>query len=118
MKRLKNYLRPFLSLKFLLCFFIAWMFTNGWSYVFIIVGTSCKIQWLTKIGAGYQAFLWLPLTPEKLVTIPIAMWFNTLIFRDEKTNKLLLNMKLQAQEDWSKIKSKFKRGKSKNENNT
>lgn len=66
---------------------------------------------MLKSGAAWQAFLWMPFTPEKLVTIPMAMWFNTLIFRDKKTNKLLLNMKLQAQEDWSKIKAKFKRRK-------
>lgn len=67
------------------------------------------------MAISYQAFLWLPCTPEKLVTIPLAMWFNSLLFKDEKTQRLLLNMKLQAKEDWSKIKSKFKK-KEKNNN--
>ena len=112
MQRLKNYLKPFLSFKFLACFFLAWLVTNGWSYAFIIIGASCKINWMFNTGISYQAFLWLPCTPEKLVTIPLAMWFNTLIFKDEKTQKSLNNMKKQAKEDWNKIKSKFKRRKS------
>jgi hypothetical protein len=66
---------------------------------------------LLNIGIGYQTFLWLPITPEKLITIPMAMWFNFKIFHDEETNKLLANMKNQAKEDWNKIKNKFRRSK-------
>ena len=110
MQRLKNYLRPFLSLKFLLCFFLAWLVTNGWSYAFIIIGWTCNINWMFNVGIGYQAFLWMPFTPEKLVTIPMAIWFNATIFKDKKTHDNLTKMKEQAISDWNKIKSKFKRG--------
>lgn len=89
------------------------MITNGWSYIFIIIGTACNINWLLNTGLGWQTFLWLPFTPEKLVTIPIAMWFNFKLFNDEKTNMLLTNMKKQALQDWNKVKNKFKRRKNK-----
>lgn len=111
MKRLKNYLRPFLSLKFLLCFFLAWFIVNGWAYAFILIGWLCDINWMFNTGLGWQAFLWAPFTPEKLVTIPMAMWFNFKLFKDEETHELLSNMKQQAKEDWQKIKSKFRRKK-------
>ena len=107
--RLKNYLRPFLSWKFLLCFFLAWFITNGWSYVFVIIGTVCHIEWMFDIGVGWQALLWLPFTPEKLVTIPIAVWFNFKLFKDAKTERLLNDMLAQAKSDWNKIKGWFKK---------
>ena len=106
---MKNYLKPFLSIKFLVCFFLAWMITNGWSYIFLAIGYLKDIDWMLNVALAYQAFLWLPVTPEKLITIPIAMWFNFRLFKDDKTTLLLSNMKSQAQSDWDKIKSKFRR---------
>lgn len=110
-QRLKNYFRPFLKWRFLVCFFLAWMITNGWSYIFIGLGMCFNITWMLSIGTGWQAFLWLPCTPEKLVTIPIAIWFNTFLFNDERTHQELQTMKQQAKDDWQKIKNKFKRRK-------
>ena len=72
--------------KFLVSFFAAWMITNGWAYIFVGVGTYYHIGWMTTIGASYQGFLWLPCTPEKLVTIPIAIFFHKILFpKDFKT---------------------------------
>ena len=105
MQRLKNYLRPFMSWKFLLCFFLAWLVTNGWSYIFIIIGTTCDINWMLNTALSYQAFLWMPFTPEKLVTIPMAMWFNAKMFKDEKTHNNLTKMKEQALKDWHLFKN-------------
>ncbi|MBE6568456.1 MAG: hypothetical protein E7657_07350 [Ruminococcaceae bacterium] len=44
--------------RFLLCFGIAWMLTNGWAYVFLGVGAFYEIDWMTAVGAAYMAFLW------------------------------------------------------------
>ena len=33
--------------------------------------------------ASYLAFLWLPITPEKVVTIPIAIWFVRKLFPND-----------------------------------
>lgn len=106
---MKNYLKPFLSIKFLICFFLAWMITNGWSYIFLAIGYLKDIDWMLKVALAYQAFLWLPITPEKLITIPIAMWFNFRLFKDDKTAALLDDLKAQALKDWNRIKSRFRK---------
>jgi chaperonin GroEL len=62
-------------------FFLAWLTTNGWSYTFIIIGYTCNIEWMFNVGILYQAFLWLPCTPEKVVTIPLAIFYKKLIFK-------------------------------------
>lgn len=116
MKKIWNkiliYIKPFLNWRFLISFSAAWMITNGWSYIFIVLGPILELKWMTTIGIGYQTFLWMPFTPEKLVTIPLAIWFHTLIFRnDEKTHHQLEKMYSEAKSDWQKIKNKFKRSK-------
>ena len=100
---MKNYLRPFLSWKFLLCFFSAWFITNGWAYVLTTLGPILHIKWMTTVGSSYLALIWLPCTPEKLLTIPLAMWFNFKVFKDEKTHQNLLNMKAQAIKDINRL---------------
>lgn len=82
-KMLWHKIKPYLTWHFLLCFGIAWMITNGWSYVFIILGKALSIKWMLTIGASYLAFLWLPITPEKVVTIPIAIWFVRKLFPND-----------------------------------
>ena len=72
----------------IICFILAWMLTNGWSYVFIAIGFIFNIEWMSTIGLSYQAFLWLPCTPEKLVTIPLAIWFDKLIFKGKHVSAL------------------------------
>lgn len=96
------------------------MITNGWSYIFVICGPIFHITWMTTVGAAYQAFLWMPFTPEKLVTIPIAIFFHTMMFKnDAKTHDQLIAMKAEAKSDWQKVKSKFKRkNKQQKEQNT
>ncbi len=64
----------------MICFGLAWMITNGWSYLFVLFGTWFSIKWMRNVGLGYLAFLWIPGTPEKLITIPIAMWLRKLFF--------------------------------------
>lgn len=80
MKTIKIWLKRLLNWRFLICFGIAWMITNGWAYIFISLGAILKIDWMRNIGAGYMALLWMPWTPEKLITIPIAIWLLKKIF--------------------------------------
>lgn len=65
-------------------FLIAWTITNGWCYVFIILGTALKIRWMKITGWSYLAFLWLPTTPEKLITIPLAIAIKKGLFNDKR----------------------------------
>lgn len=75
-----NFVRVLISPKMLLTFGIAWMITNGWSYIFVGVGAALKIKWLLAVGGAYQAFLWFPFTPEKIVTVAIAIWLSKKLF--------------------------------------
>lgn len=66
--------------KFAFSFLLAWLITNGWSYIFIAIPNPT----LRKIGLGWQAILWLPFTVEKPITFAIAVWFRKIIFRKKE----------------------------------
>ena len=98
---IKNALEFILNPRLLLCFGIAWMITNGWSYVMIAVGTALDIKWMMAVSGAYIAFLYLP-SPEKIVTFAIAIFLMKRLFpNDEKTLGRLKEMR-------AKIKTKAK----------
>ena len=106
---IKKIVQFLLNPRFVLCFGLAWMITNGWCYIFIGVGSYYDIGWMFYTGTTYLAFLWLPITPEKIITIPLAIAFLKLIFpRDEKTLAVLQNMYQKAKDA---LKSKKKKEK-------
>ena len=79
--------------KLLLCVGIGWMITNGWSYVLFGLGTYYDIKWMIGVSGAYLAFLWFPFTPEKLLTLAIAIFLLKWLFpKDEKTLGTLKNM--------------------------
>ena len=78
--RLKLWLRLILNWRFLVCFGIAWMITNGWSYLLLGLGMLLKNEWLLGISGAYLAFLWLPISPEKVVTCAIALFLVRRLF--------------------------------------
>lgn len=83
---IKKALSFLLNPRLLLCWGIAWLITNGWSYVVLALGTYLDITWMKALGGGYVTFLWLPISPEKLVTAAIAMVLLRLLFpNDQKT---------------------------------
>ena len=101
--------------RFLFCFGIAWMITNGWSYVAFTVGMFFNIGWLIAVSSAYLAFLWLPISPEKLATVAIAMFLLRWLFpNDERTLGVLKEMYALLRE---KVLSRKKR-KEKNKKNT
>ena len=82
--------RFLLNPRLLLCFGIAWMLTNGWSYLFAYFGLRLGIPWMAAAGTAYMGFLWLPFTPEKIVTFTIAIFLLRLLFpRDQVTLEAL-----------------------------
>ena len=88
-----------LNPRLLLCFGIGWMITNGWSYILLGLGILLNIQWMIAVGTGYLAILWFPFSPEKIITIAIAMWLMKVLFpNDTKTLGVLKEMdaKLKA----------------------
>lgn len=79
-----------LNPRLLLCFGIAWMITNGWCYVALLLGSLFRIEWLTAIATVYAGLLWFPFTPEKIITVIISIFLLQLLFpNDEKTLKIL-----------------------------
>ena len=83
---LRRWARFLLNPRLLLCLAIAWMITNGWSYVMFSLGMLMKIHWMRVVGGAYMSFLWLPFTPEKLVTVLLAIGLMRLLYpRDRRT---------------------------------
>ena len=96
-----------LNPRLLLCLGIAWLITNGWSYVFLALGTSLNIGWMQAIGGGYVAFLWLPVSPEKILTVAIAVALLRLLFpHDQKTLQVLKDMMSSAKQKLKRKKEK------------
>lgn len=79
-KYFKKVIFYILNWRFMICFGLAWMITNGWSYLFVLFGNIFHLNWMRNIGLGYLAFLWFPGTPEKLITVPIAMFLRKALF--------------------------------------
>ncbi len=104
-QKIKKIVRFIVNPRFLLCFGIAWIITNGWSYILLGVGTYYGIGWMAAVAGAYLTFLWLPISPEKIVTVAIAIFLLRLMFpKDEKTLAVLIDMK-------NSVKEKLKRKK-------
>lgn len=97
-----------LNPRLLLCFGIAWMITNGWSYVMLAVGTYFGIPWMIAVASAYLTVLWLP-SPEKIVTCAIAILLLRLLFpRDKLTLGVLQDMRRAAIDAFRNRKRKKK----------
>ena len=66
----KKIVRFIANPRLLFCIALAWVITNGWSYILFAIGTAAKIHWMTAVSGAYIAFLWLPISPEKIATFP------------------------------------------------
>jgi hypothetical protein len=79
-QRIKGVLRLVINWRFVICFGIAWIITNGWSYLLLAIGTLTKSAWMMAVSGAYITFLWLPISPEKVVTCAIALGLVRLLF--------------------------------------
>lgn len=78
------------------------------------LGMLLGIGWMQAVAGAYLTFLWLPVTPEKIVTTIIAMFLLKLFFpKDEKTlgvlRGLLEEMKAKHRRKANKKKRKDKK---------
>ena len=105
-EKVKKVLQFLLNPRFLLCFGIAWMITNGWSYILLGFGMFLKIEWMVWVSTTYLAFLWLPFTPEKLITVPIAIGLLKLFFPNDQNTLAVLSHMYQSAKDALKKKRK------------
>ena len=54
---------------------------------------------MAAVAGAYLTFLWLPISPEKIVTVAIAITLLRFLFpKDEKTLAVLHNMHQKAKE--------------------
>ena len=79
-KKARLWIKLILNWRFLVCFGIGWMITNGWSYVLLFVGFLASIDWMKAVSLGYLAILWIPFSPEKVVTVSIALFLVRRLF--------------------------------------
>lgn len=118
MKKIKNKIKKIIQFianpRLLLCFGIAWIITNGWSYALLGIGTYYSIGWMIAIASGYLTFLWLPISPEKIVTVAIAMVLLRFLFpNDQKTLGTLKEMSAKVKESMKRKREDRKVKKSK-----
>lgn len=97
--KLKKIVQFLLNPRLLLCLGIGWMLTNGWSYILLGIGTWLGIEWMMAVSGAYMAFLWFPFTPEKLVTVAIAIALLKQLFpNDQNTLQVLRDMHQKAKD--------------------
>lgn len=107
--KLKKILWFFANPHLLLCLGIAWLITNGWSYILLGVGVFLDISWMQTVAGAYLAFLWIPGTPEKILTVIIAVFLLKLLFpSDEKTLGILMDMSEKVKEKHRQNRQKKK----------
>lgn len=113
LKKIWIYIRPFVSLKFLISYIIPFMIVNGWAWIGAILLPFIGANWFTVASTTWLSILFLPFCPEKLITLPLAIFIHKRLFKnDEKTHNYLNAMYDEANTDWQKIKNRFKRKKS------
>lgn len=82
----KTWLKRILNWRFLVCFLIAWMITNGWSYISFAISSIFDISWLKVVATTYISLLWLPFTPEKILTYHCSFHYEENISSRSKIN--------------------------------
>ena len=108
-EKIKKILQFLLNPRLLVCLAVAWLITNGWSYVMFAFGTYFNIGWMIAVSGAYLAILWLPISPEKIATVAIAIALLRFLFpKDEKTLAVLRNMYHKARSAIQRHKDKKK----------
>lgn len=103
LEKIKRFLKKALLFitnpRLLLCFGIAWIITNGWSYILLGIGTWLGIEWMQVVAGAWLTFLWIPGTPEKVVTVALSIVFLRFLFpNDQKTLQVLKDIGAKTKE--------------------
>lgn len=112
----RQWLNALTNPRLLFCLAVGWFLTNGWSYCALGAGVFFEIHWLRNLATVYLGLLWLPGTPEKLLTVGIAIGLLRLWFpEDTRTLALLKDKQKQisagVRKQYSRLKSWVKRRK-------
>lgn len=106
--KIKTYISPFLNWRILVIYVPIWFLMSGWTYLFIYLGTRHHVGWMLAAGTFWATVLWLPFTPEKLITIPLTLYLYVKLFGHKESEKLE-RMLVEARRDWEATKRWFKR---------
>ena len=110
LQKLKKLLRFLLNPRFLLCFGLGWIITNGWAYFLFGLGSFTDVGWMKAVSGTYLALLWFPFTPEKIVTVGIAIALLKWLFpRDTYTLGVLHDMRQKAQDSLREYRANRRR---------
>ena len=107
LKKIKTYISPFLNWRILVIYVPIWFIMSGWTYLFIYLGTRHHVGWMLAAGTFWATVLWLPFTPEKLITIPLTL-FIYVKWVGHSDGKLEA-MVVEARSDWNNVKAWFRR---------
>ncbi len=107
-EKLKKAIQFVANPRLLICLGIAWIITNGWSYIMFGFGTYYGIGWMIAVSSAYLAFLWLPISPEKIATVAIAIVLLRLFFPKDKKTLAVLHQMSKKVKDAVKRKKKTK----------
>lgn len=92
------YIKPFLTWRIIVCYLPFWFLATGWAWLFSFIGKG----WLRATAITWLGILWLPFCPEKVITIPLAIWLHTKLFPKHSVPTVLT-------ETLNKEKSKLKK---------
>lgn len=115
----REWLRALTNPRLLLCLAVGWFITNGWAYCALGIGVYFQIHWMRNAASVYLGLLWFPGTPEKLVTVGIAVallrfWFpedeRTLALLKDKQRKIRKSVREKSQ--WLKERIQERKDKS------
>ncbi len=107
-EKLKKAIQFIANPRLLVCLGFAWIITNGWSYIMFGIGTYYGIGWMIAVSSAYLAFLWLPISPEKIATVAIAIVLLRLFFPKDKKTLAVLHQMSKKVKDAVKSKKKAK----------
>lgn len=100
--------------RFLICFGIGWIITNGWAYIALGIAIYYELEWLSAIASGYLTLLWFPATPEKIATTAIAVFLLKKLFpNDTKTLGVLTELYRKTVEKFEKQRKRKNKGEEK-----
>lgn len=94
-RKIRPWIRALTNPHLLVSLGIAWFLTNGWAYCAVGVGMWREIGWLRNAGTVWLGLLWLPGTPEKLVTFALAMGILRVLFPEDTRTLAVIRHKRQ-----------------------
>ena len=104
--KIKTYISPFLNWRILIIYLPIWFLMSGWTYLFIYLGTRHHVGWMLAAGTFWATVLWLPFTPEKLITVPLTLLiYVKWVGHSDPKFEHMLN---EARGDWEATKRWFR----------